>query len=427
MLVGPGAVHAHQAVEALADHVVVENLVAIASVKENAEVEVLVAEGIGPAEGEQRQRAADVGTVVLVDFAVLVHILELEVAGPYGCCRIKHAVGRIFFCTGAVLDIVEVLIDTYDFITVETIKRLPEFGNGNDIAPLAVTDELRVCSAVESHELVLVEGNLEVAVPSEVLGRYRMSVEGDFQTLVLDGAIVTARCRERRRGVALCSHIGRKGKTHEHIGRNLLVCIHHEVHLPAEETQIETDVGLALLLPVDTGVGNPGGTFTGAECGRHGAHGCLPCAASDVGVTCLAPAETDFTVVDSDTFEEISQALLVGEAPASCEGMESRPTVIGAEVGAAVVTEGIGEEIAVVVAVGLTGEEGRHCGMAISLIHGGSALALADIDYIIAGEACARTAEISPSGLPALLTGHCGEVVLAYGVVVCNVVLQLPE
>ena len=63
---------------------VVEHLVAIGAVDEDAQVEVLVTEGVGPAEGELRKRGTDVGAVVLVDDAVTVLVLILHVANPNG-------------------------------------------------------------------------------------------------------------------------------------------------------------------------------------------------------------------------------------------------------------------------------------------------------------------------------------------------------
>ena len=115
-----------------------------------------------------------------------------------------------------------------------------------------------------------------------------------------------------------------------------------------------------LLLPVDTSVGDVCGALAVTKACRHLGHAGLPGATTDVGVTCLSPTDTDLTAVQADGVGEILQELLIGEPPASSEGMERSPTVIRSEVRGTVITECISEEVAVVIIVSLTGEERRH-------------------------------------------------------------------
>ena len=68
---------------------VVTYLVAYRTVDKEAQVEVLVTEGVVPTEGELRQWRADVGLIILIDDAVLVHILEFQVAYE---CGVRAAV-----------------------------------------------------------------------------------------------------------------------------------------------------------------------------------------------------------------------------------------------------------------------------------------------------------------------------------------------
>ena len=283
---------------ALAHQVVVEHLVTIGSVEEDAQVHVLVAEGVGPAIGEQRKRGTDVGAVVRVDEPVLVDILELEVAGPDGGAAVKDAVGGILFSLGAVQDIVEVLVHARDLIAVEAVQGLADFGHAHDIVPLSVTDELRVLGTVQGDELVLVEGDLEVALPLEIPGLDRITAEGDLETLVVDGSEITLRSGEGGGAVALRTHVGREVQRHEHVGRLLVVRVDGQVEPVVEEAEVDTHIDLLLLLPVDTRVGDVGRTLGVAEGGIGVVNVRLPGAAADIGVTGLSPAETDLTVAD---------------------------------------------------------------------------------------------------------------------------------
>ena len=426
MLVRPGAVHVHEAVVALSHHVVVEDLVAIGTVQEHGQVHILVPEGVRPAEGELRKRGPDAGLVVLVDDVVTVDILELDIADPDGGGPVEHTVSRIFLRLRGILDVLQGLVHAFHDIAVEVVQGLADLGHGNDVAPLAVAHELCVGGTVQGDELVPVEGNLEIAVPAEVLLVDRMRVQGDFQTLVLDGAEIALRRREGGGTVALRTHVGREGQGHQHVGRDLLIEVHRQVDAVLQEVQVETEVRLHLLLPVDTGVGNVRRTLAVAEAGRHLAHAGLPGAAADVGVTRLAPAHADLTVVQADGVGEILQESLVGEAPGSREGMEIRPPVIRTEVGGTVPTEGVGRQVAVVIVVGLTGEEGRHRGGAETGAHGRVAGGERNVVDIIRRKTGVAGAEVVPAGLPGFLAHHGRQAVLAEGIGIGQVVLEGP-
>ena len=414
----------HKAVVALTHHIVVEHLVTHGTGQEDAQVHVLVTEAVGPAEGELGKRGTNVGAVQFIDLAVAVHILELEVAGPYGGIAVEHTVLGELFGLGGIHNILEVLVNAHDLVAVEVVEGLTDLGHGNDIVPLAVTYELSVGTAVQGDELVLVEGNLEVAVPAEVLIVNRVRIQGDFQTAVADGTVVTLRGGQGGRTVTLGTHIGRKGHGHQHVGGHLLVHIDGEVEAVGEEAEVNTQVGLNLLFPVNTGVGDVGGTLAVAKGRRHLAHAGFPGAGADVGVTGLAPAQADLTVVEDVL---VGEELLVGETPAAGYGMEACPTVIRAEVGGTIITEGIGQQITVVVVVGLTGEEGGHGGRAEAAADGGRlAGCQGNIVDLIGREVRAGGSQIVPAGFPGFLTHHSGDAVLAEGVGIGEVVLQGP-
>src|SRR5699024_2312440 len=83
-LVSPGRVHMYQ----LHGKVVV-HLVAIGTVDENGQVEVLVTESIGPAKSKLRHRRTDIGLVIVVDNAIghtvrTTDILIFHITHPYG-------------------------------------------------------------------------------------------------------------------------------------------------------------------------------------------------------------------------------------------------------------------------------------------------------------------------------------------------------
>ena len=88
------------------DSIVVEHVVTKSTVEEDAQIEILVTEGVGPAKGEVRERIADDGTVLFIDLAVLVDILVLDIADPHGIAAGVFTVGRILVSAGAVLDVI---------------------------------------------------------------------------------------------------------------------------------------------------------------------------------------------------------------------------------------------------------------------------------------------------------------------------------
>ena len=254
-----------------------------------------------------------------------------------------------------------------------------------------------------------------------------MRVQGDFQTLVLDGTEVALRSGKGGGAVALGTHVGREGQGHQHVGGDLLIEVHRQVDAVLQEVEVETDVGLHLLLPVDAGIGDIGRTLAVTEAGRHFAHAGLPGAAADVGVTGLSPAETDLTVVQGDAMRQVLEERLVGETPGDREGMERRPAVIGTEVGRAVIPEGIGRQITVIIVVGLTGEERGHRGGAETGTRG-CILRRSELDIVdlVRRETRGRDTQVVPSGFPGFLTRHRTDAVLAEGIGIGQVVLQGP-
>ena len=79
-------------------------------------------ERVVPTEGELRKRRADIGAVLLVDHTVVVHVLELQVAGPYCGGLVEHAVGGILFSLGRIENIIEVLIYAFNLEAVEIVE-----------------------------------------------------------------------------------------------------------------------------------------------------------------------------------------------------------------------------------------------------------------------------------------------------------------
>ena len=204
-LVGPGAVHMGKG-----NGVIVEDFIAIASVDEDIEVEVLVGKGIAPAEGELRKRIADIGTVLFIDHSVLADIFVLDITYPHGISTGILSIRRIFLRFRRILDILERSIYASDLVTIEVIERLADFRHTHNVRPLSVTYESGISRSVKADKLVSVEGNLEVAVPGEILDLDRMGIESNFKTLVLDRTEVTFRSCKSRRTVTLGSHIGSK-------------------------------------------------------------------------------------------------------------------------------------------------------------------------------------------------------------------------
>ena len=107
--------------------------------------------------------------------------------------------------------------------------------------------------------------------------------------------------------------------------------------------------------------------------------------------------------------------------------MEACPAVVRAEVRRAVVTIGIGGVVAVVIIIGFAREERSHRCAAearaevfVHLLHQRRVL------HVVARQVLAGDALVLPVRLPALLTQHGGEAVLADVASIGEVVLQLP-
>ena len=266
---------------------VVTNLAAVVTIDEDGQVEVLISKGVVPTEGELGERRTDVGLVLFVDDTIAVDILVLQVAHISSVRGIvpRRVGAPVSLSVGIVLngvvllqgvdrrvqDVVEVLIDAHHLIAVEVVETLAGHGAGHDIVPLTHTEQGGRTS--KALQFVLVEGELQVAVPREVLRLNGNGVQGDFETSVLDVAIVAPRSSQGRRGVTAGTHDGGEVERHEHVLRHLLIPVEHEADTAVDEAEVETNVPLLLCLPLDVEVLQVGRTIAHAEAGVHDRHG----------------------------------------------------------------------------------------------------------------------------------------------------------
>ena len=159
-----------------------------------------------------------------------------------------------------------------------------------------------------------------------------MSVKSYLNTLVVNGTVVAPGSAHGGGSVTLSTHIRRENHLHEHVGGHFVIKVQGEVYTVVKETEVKADVGLLLFFPVNAGVGNTGGTLALSKTGREVLHSGFPSAGTDICITCLTPANADFTAVEADCACKVFQEFLVGETPAGSEGMETCPTVLGTEV-----------------------------------------------------------------------------------------------
>ena len=110
-------------------------------------------------------------------------------------------------------------------------------------------------------------------MPREVLRLNGNGVQSDFETSVLDVAIVAPRSSQCRRAVAAGTHDGRQSELHKHVLRHLLIPVEGESDAAIEEAEVETNVPLLLRLPLDVEVLQVGRTIAHAEAGVHDRHG----------------------------------------------------------------------------------------------------------------------------------------------------------
>ena len=252
-----------------------------------------------------------------------------------------------------------------------------------------------------------------------------MGVDGQLETGVADVSVVAHRRLQAGVGVTHRSHVGGHLQVHQHVFRFFLVPVEGQIDAVVEETQIQTDIELLLLLPFHIQVRDVLRTVACAQRGVHLLHVHAPHIGVDVGVTGLSPAQAQLSVAQPlDVFHK----LLVGEAPGCGKGVESRPAVVGTEVRRTVVTVGISGIVAVVIAVGQAGKEGSHGTAAETASDGGRACSQRGIVYGVRREVVIGYFRIVPLALPALLPQHdIHRMLLGKRVAIGHVVLQLPE
>ena len=176
-------------------HVVV-HLVAVCSVNENVEVEVLVAEGVGPSEGELGHGRPDIGLVVVVDNAIgltlwAADVFEFKVANPRrGVAVETFSVGRIFRSLGRSFKVGQVFIHAIGNETIETVQRFAHVRHANHVVPLAVTHDGGVLCARKGHQFVFVPRYLELRIPLKSTCKW-MCVHRKFQSRVAYCAVVS--------------------------------------------------------------------------------------------------------------------------------------------------------------------------------------------------------------------------------------------
>ena len=107
--------------------------------------------------------------------------------------------------------------------------------------------------------------------------------------------------------------------------------------------------------------------------------------------------------------------------------MESRPTAVRTEVRGTVVTVGVGKQVAVVVVVGLSGEERGHRRRSETRVDARVAGGELEVMDLVRRQTRVGAAEVVVVGLPTLLADHRGDAVLSELVGIGQIVLQLPE
>ena len=107
--------------------------------------------------------------------------------------------------------------------------------------------------------------------------------------------------------------------------------------------------------------------------------------------------------------------------------MKACPALVGTEVRRAVVTIGVGAEVAVIIIIGFAREERCHGARAKAGANLRVARAQSGVVHFVVGQVGVEGRHIVPLRLPRLLTEHGGDAVLAELVAVGDVVLQSPE
>ena len=405
---------------------VVAHLIAHWTIDEDIQVKVLVAESIIETECKFRQWRTDIGAVFLIDNAVTIDVLVLDVAYIDGRTLGKHTIVRIRWRLCWCLDVGKRCIDSIAYIAIEIEERFAYIGKRHYVCPLTIAYEwLSVAARTKRDELVLIEGNLEFWIPLEISTEWMYS-ESDFKTCIADCTIVSVRCIELWGIISLCTHIWRQLELHEHILWLFAIEIHYESDAIIEESEIETYVDLLLWLPLHCCISYLCWTIWLTEVWFHYWEWWTPLVASDVWVTCLTPTETDFTI-GKPFAHYIRDKLLTAEAPRSSCWMEACPAIVGSKVWGTVTTVSISKVIEWVVTIVQTSEEWRHGWWTETVADGWCTITEGWIVYDVGWKLGIENRTILIVWLPALLTEHCCNGMLVESLIVSDVVLELPE
>ncbi len=209
-------------------------------------------------------------------------------------------------------------------------------------------------------DFVLVVGNVEVAVPSEVLGNHGTGVDVEFKTGVLEVAEVdVTHVGEVRARRIVCPH--------EEVGGLTLIVLDATVDTVVEEREVKTEVPSGGFFPLEVGVVLFGvhDLYVVAVDGV-----CVALAdesvvdrqvgevvAAEVLLACHTVVDTELEVVE-DAAGAFHKAF-VKNLPAESHSGEGTPAMVLAETARTVATHGGGEQVAVHEGVVDTAEE-RH-------------------------------------------------------------------
>ena len=330
VLGGPAVEHidalvgeADGAVESLVE--VVDSLEAESAVGGDSEVETLPFYTCVEAEVNLRHAAAEEVTVVLSDDAIAVDIDVVDIA-EFGVSG-SGVVASVLVVGGVALDseeLVESLVVADDAAVAETVEAAYLF------AYLGAADAVgaALVGYAESCDLVLVDGGVSGYLPLD--GVVVVAVcGGELEAAVLHGGGVHSY------GAVGCASACGHGDAVEEVFGGSLEVVEVELNLVREEVDVETDVESLLLLPLEgciDVVGEGGASDLGAAeavgvvATGHGVHVLI---LADVLVAEDAVGGADLEEVDDVAVD--GEELLTVEAPASGDGGESLPAVVGAE------------------------------------------------------------------------------------------------
>ena len=263
-------------------------------------------------------------------------------------------------------------------------------------------------------------------MPFETSNLYRSGVERDFNTAVHNITIVAIRSSQSRRTITRSTHERRQYELHKHISRLLLIQIYNQVQAVIEEIDIKTEVKLLLRFPLNIQVLQVSRTIRSTKTGVHYAHGRTPLITTNIGVTRLSPTETKFTVGNNALIANVIHESFLRPTPSGCYRVETCPTTVRTEVRATIITECIGQEIAIIVVIGFARKERSHCRATEAAANLRVVLTQGRILNRVVGKIRIRCAYIIPFALPALLTNHGSNAVLTKMTGIRDVVLYSP-